>query len=83
MRRVSSLIAGAVMAFTLAGCSESPPESGPVPFKGTQSPAIEAFRDNMSKNAAGGGKSAKAPDSKAKPASDTKAATDAKDTEKK
>ena len=83
MRRVSSLIAGAVTAFTLVGCGETPPESGSVPFKGTQSPAIEALRENMSKNALGGGKAAKAPDSKAKAATDIKAATDAKDTEKK
>jgi hypothetical protein len=77
MRRVCSLIAGAVTAMTLAGCGETPPETGPVPFKGTQSPAIEAMRENMSKNALGGGKSPKATDSKPKPASDTK------DTEKK
>jgi hypothetical protein len=82
MRRVCSMIAGAVTAFTLAGCGESPPESGPIPFKGTQSPAIEAFRDSMAKNAAGGGKSAKASDGKVKPATAPKAA-DIKDEEKK
>jgi hypothetical protein len=82
MRRVCSMIAGAVTAFTLAGCGESPPESGSVPFKGSQSPAIDALRESMAKNAAGGNKSAKA-----KPAADTKAAdikaTDTKETEKK
>ena len=73
MRRVCSLIAGVVTALTLAGCSESPPETGTVQFKGTQSPAIDALRDSMAKNAAGGGKST------AKPSNGTaKSATDAK-----
>jgi hypothetical protein len=85
MRRVCNLIAGAVTAFTLTGCGETTPETGPVPFKGTQSPAIEALRENMSKNAAG--KGAKASDAKVKPATDTKAAdakaTDTKDAGKK
>jgi hypothetical protein len=81
MRRVCTLIAGVVTAFTLAGCSETPPETGTVPFKGTQNPAIETLRENMSKNAAGG-KSVKASDATAKPATDTKA-TDTKDADKK
>jgi hypothetical protein len=74
MRRVCSLIAGVVTALTLAGCSESPPETGTVQFKGTQSPAIDAMRDSMAKNAAGGGKStAKSSNGTAKSATDAKA----------
>ena len=89
MRRVCSLIAGVVTALTLAGCSESPPETGTVQFKGTQSPAIDALRDSMAKNAAGGGKStAKSSNGTAKSATDakagdTKAAIDTKQAEKK
>ena len=82
MRRVCSLIAGVVTAFTLAGCGETPPETGTVQFKGTQSPAIDALRENMSKNAVGG-KSTKAFDPTAKPGTDSKAATDTKDAGKK
>jgi hypothetical protein len=73
MRRVCNLIAGVVTAFTLAGCSDAPPETGTVQFKGTQSPAIDALRDNMSKNQAAG-KSGKASSATAKSASDTKEA---------
>ena len=72
MRRVYNLIAGVVTALTLAGCSETPPETGTVQFKGTQSPAIDAMRENMSKIAAG--KTTKASDASAKPGTDTKAA---------
>ena len=87
MRQVCSFIAGVVTALTLAGCSETPPETGTVQFKGTQNPAIETLRENMSKNAAGGkiAKGSEAP-AKATPetkAADVKAAPDAKDTEKK
>ena len=71
MRRISSLIAGVVTAFTLAGCSETPPETGTVQFKGTQNPAIDALRENMSKIAAG--KATKASDA-ARTRTDTKAA---------
>jgi hypothetical protein len=81
MRRVTNLIAGVVTTLTLAGCSETPPETGTVQFKGTQSPAIDAMRENMSKIAAG--KSAKASDASAKPGTDTKAATNTKDAAKK
>ena len=74
MRRVCSLIAGVMTALTLAGCGESPPETGTVQFKGTQSPAIDAMRDSMAKNAAGGGKSAaKSSNGTAKSATDAKA----------
>ena len=74
MRRVCNLIAGVVTAVTLAGCSETPPETGTVQFKGTQSPAIDALRDSMSKNAAGGKSNGKSADATAKPGTDTKAA---------
>ncbi len=82
MRRVCSLIAGIVTAFTLTGCSETPPETGTVPFKGTQNPAIDALRENMSKNVAGGMTAAKT-GTPAKAATETKAATGATDAEKK
>jgi len=82
MRRVCSLIAGVVTSVTLAGCGDSPPETGTIQFKGTQSPAIDALRDSMSKNAVGG-KSTKASDATAKPGTDAKAATDTKDADKK
>jgi hypothetical protein len=68
------LIAGVVTAVTLAGCSETPPETGTVQFKGTQSPAIDAMRDSMSKIAAGGKSNGKSADATAKPGTDTKAA---------
>ena len=74
MRRVCNLIAGVVTAVTLAGCSETPPETGTVQFKGTQSPAIDALRDSMSKNAAGGKTNGKPAAATAKPGTDTKAA---------
>ncbi len=51
MRQTFSIVAGVVLTITLAGCGDTPPESGPVPFKGTQSPAIDALKENMSKNA--------------------------------
>jgi predicted small lipoprotein YifL len=50
MRRVCSGIAGVVLAFTLAGCGESPPET-PVANKGADIDAINKLRDNMSANA--------------------------------
>ena len=87
MRRVCSLIAGVVTALTLAGCSETAPETGTVQFKGSQSPAIDALRDSMAKNAAGGKSTAKSSNGTAKPATDakpddTKAATATKADEK-
>jgi predicted small lipoprotein YifL len=50
MRRFCSGIAGVVLAFTLAGCGESPPET-PVANKGADIDAINKLRDNMSANA--------------------------------
>jgi hypothetical protein len=49
MRQHFRVIAGAVLTVTLAGCGDSQPDSGPVPFKATTSPAIDALRENMSK----------------------------------
>ena len=53
MSQVRWVVGGAVLAFTLTGCGESPPEAGPVPFKATNSPEIEAFTKRMSENAKG------------------------------
>jgi hypothetical protein len=88
MRRVCNLIAGVVTAVTLAGCSETAPETGTVQFKGTSSPAIDALRDSMAKNAAGGKSTSKSAAAPAKPgtdtkAADTKAATDTKEADPK
>lgn len=49
MRLTIGMIAGVVLTMTLSGCGDSQPESGPVPFKATTSPAIDALRENMSK----------------------------------
>jgi hypothetical protein len=74
MRGVCSLIAGVVTAFTLAGCGETPPETGTIQFKPTQNPAIDGLRESMSKNAAGGNQGAKKADATGKPVTDSKAA---------
>jgi hypothetical protein len=50
MRRSCLGIAGALLAFSLAGCGESS-EEGPITYKGTDSPAIQQLRDDMAKNA--------------------------------
>ena len=52
MYRTCGLLAGLVLAAVLSGCSEGPPESGTVPYKPTQSPAIEAFSKQMAENVA-------------------------------
>jgi hypothetical protein len=52
MCRACSLIGGLVVALTLAGCSESPPEGGTVPFKASApNPAIEGLTKQMSEQA--------------------------------
>jgi hypothetical protein len=56
-----------MLAVTFSGCSESPPESGTVPFKATQSPAIEGFGKQMAENVKAG-KNGKKTDATAKPA---------------
>ena len=53
MRSFCMGIAGVILAFTLTGCGETVDE-GPVGFKGTTSPAIDALRDNMSKTVKAG-----------------------------
>ncbi len=83
MCRVCSLIGGLVMVATLAGCSESPPESGTVPYKATPpSPAIEGFTKQMAEQA----KKGTPPNKKeepAKPAPETKPAADTAKAEEK
>ncbi|MFI5454131.1 MAG: hypothetical protein ACHRXM_01640 [Isosphaerales bacterium] len=51
MRRLSLEIAGVVLAFTLAGCGESQPESGPVQYKAPNPAGIDKQLDIMSQNA--------------------------------
>jgi hypothetical protein len=76
MRQTFFVIAGVVLTVTLAGCGDSQPEAGPVPFKATTSPAIDALRENMSK-------SAKESTYSKKQEPDTKSATGKKEAEKK
>ena len=49
MRGICMGIAGVALTFALAGCSETVDE-GPVGFKGSQSPTIEALQKSMSEN---------------------------------
>jgi hypothetical protein len=77
MRLTFCLVAGAVLTMTLTGCGDSPPETGPVPFKATTSPAIDSLKENMSNNLKGGVYTKKAADP-----GETKAAT-GKEAEKK
>jgi hypothetical protein len=68
-------IAGFALALSVAGCSDSTPESGSVPFKAETSDAILKLRENMAAQVKGtksGGMPKPAPDSKA---SDKKSAT--------
>ncbi len=46
-------IAGFALALSVAGCSDSTPESGSVPFKAETSDAILKLRENMSAQAKG------------------------------
>ncbi len=64
MRSFCMGIAGVVLTFTLAGCSETVDE-GPVGFKGSQSPTIEALQKSMSETV-------KNKEFQKKPATDTK-----------
>ena len=66
MRSFCMGIGGVILAFTLTGCGETVDE-GPVEFKGTSSAAIDALKENMSKNL-------KARDYTKKPAAETKTA---------
>jgi len=50
MRRICWVIAGVVLAFSFAGCSETAPEGGTVDYKGSNSAAIDALRKQMSDN---------------------------------
>jgi hypothetical protein len=81
MWRVLSRIGGLVTVLALAGCGETAPESGPVPYKGTVSPAIEGLSKQMAEQAKKGvppNKKEETPKagSEAKPA-DAKPAADA------
>jgi outer membrane PBP1 activator LpoA protein len=82
MRQVMKVVGQLTIALTLAGCSESPPETGTVEFKATTSPEIEAFTKRMSENAKGKVYTKKTTEPAAKPADaksgETKPAADAK-----
>jgi hypothetical protein len=73
MCRVCSRIGGLVAVLALAGCGESAPESGTVPYKGTQSPAIEGFGKQMGEQAKKGVPANKKEET-VKPAAETKPA---------
>jgi hypothetical protein len=77
MRQVRWVAGGVVLAFTLAGCGESPPESGPMEYKSSNSPEIEAFAKRLSENAKGGKGAMKKPEAASKPG-ETKPAADGK-----
>jgi hypothetical protein len=49
MRRSRLGIAGVLLASALAGCGETK-EEGPVPYKGTDSPAIQELSKQMQEN---------------------------------
>jgi hypothetical protein len=75
MRRSCMGIAGALLAVSLAGCSESS-EEGPISYKGTDSPAIQEQLKVMSENVKNKSITTKATDDKS-------AAKKDKDAEKK
>jgi len=77
MRQVRWVAGGVVLAFTLAGCGESAPESGPMEYKPSNSPEIEAFAKRLSENAKGGKGAMKKPEAASKPG-ETKPAADGK-----
>jgi hypothetical protein len=74
MRQVRCVVGGVVVAFAFAGCGDSAPESGPVQFKATNSPEIEAFAKRMSDQAKGkvGSKKPEAPSKAADAKAETK-----------
>jgi len=79
MHQIRWVAGGIVLAFAFTGCGESPPESGPVAYKATNSPEIEALTKRMAENAKGKTSTKKpeaaAKSSEAKPAPDAKAET--------
>ena len=77
MRQVCCVVGGVVLALTLAGCGESAPESGPMEYKASTSPEIEAFAKRLSENAKGGKGAMKKPEAASKPG-ETKPAADGK-----
>jgi hypothetical protein len=77
MSEIRSVVGGIVLAFTIAGCGDSPPEAGPVEYKASNSPEIEAFTKRMSENAKGKAGMKRPVEAPSKPG-DTKPGTDAK-----
>jgi hypothetical protein len=73
MYRACRLMGGLVLAVTLAGCGESPPESGTVPFKATSSPAIDGLSKQYSDQVKKGMPANKSEEA-SKPTSESKAA---------
>jgi hypothetical protein len=73
MSQVRWVVGGVVLAFTLAGCGESPPEAGPIPFKASNSPEIEALTKRMSENAKGKVGMKRPVEAASKPGTDSKA----------
>ncbi len=78
MRQVCCMVWGAMMAFVFAGCGDSPPESGAVPFKATNSPEIEALTKRMTENAKGKVYTKKTVEATEPKPADTKPAADPK-----
>jgi hypothetical protein len=76
MRRSCLGIAGILAAATLAGCSDTGVQEGPVPFKGTSTDQFNGMTNQMKKNATSQVDAKKA-EGDAKPA-DTKPAAESK-----
>jgi cell division septation protein DedD len=51
MRRFCQGIAGVVLVAAVAGCSDTGPQDGKVPFKGTSTEGLTSLKNQMSKNA--------------------------------
>ena len=73
MYRACSWIGGLVTVLALAGCGESAPETGTVPYKATQSPAIDGLSKQMADQAKKGAPPNKKEETP-KPAAETKPA---------
>jgi hypothetical protein len=89
MCRACSLIGGLVVVLALAGCGDSAPEGGTVPFKASPpSPAIEGFTKSIGEQAKKGvppnkKEEAPKPEAASKPADAKPAADSSKPEEKK
>jgi hypothetical protein len=73
MSQLRWVVGGVVLAFTIAGCGDSPPEEGTVNFKGSNSPEIEALTKRMSDNAKGKVGMKRPVEAASKPGTDSKA----------